>query len=68
MVDVADTNVVLGVKWMYSIGDHTVNYQIPEMKFQDSKGVLRVVRAQHTYPNQVVSCNSMISMLRHGDI
>ena len=38
------------------------------MKFQDSKGVLRVVRGKHTYPNQVVTCNSMISILRHGDI
>ena len=68
MFDVADTNVVLGVKWFYSIGEHTTNYQIPEMKFQDSKGVLRVVRGQHTYPNQVVTCNSMRSILRHGDI
>ena len=38
------------------------------MKFQDSKGVLRVVRGQHTYPNQVVICNSMRSILKHGDI
>ena len=59
VVDVADTNVVLGLQWLYSIGDHTVNYQIPGMKFQDSKGVLRVARGKHTYPNQVVTCNSM---------
>ena len=38
------------------------------MKFQDSTGVLRVVRGQHTYPKQVVNYNSMISILRHGDI
>ena len=48
VVDVADNNVVLGVQWLYSIGEHLVNYQIPEMKFQDSTGVLRVVRGQHT--------------------
>ena len=53
---------------MYSTGEHTVNYQIPEMKFQDSKGVLRVVRGQHTYPKQVVNCNSVRSILRNGDI
>ena len=68
VVDFDETSVVLGVKWLYSIGEHTLNYQIPEMKFQDSKGVLRVVRGQHTYPNQVVTCNSMRSILRHGDI
>ena len=68
MVDVSDTNLVLGLQWLYYIGEHTVNYQIPENKFQYSKGVLRVVRGQHTYPNQVVNCNSMRSILKHGDI
>ena len=38
------------------------------MKFQDSTGVLRVVSGHHTYPKQVVKCNSMRSILRHGDI
>ena len=47
MVDVADNNVVLGVQWLYYVGDHTVNYQIPEMKFQDQKGVVRFERAAH---------------------
>ena len=32
------------------------------------KGVLRVVRGKHTYPNQVVNFNGMRSILRHGDI
>ena len=68
VADVADTNVVLGVQWLYSIVEDTVKYQIPKMKFQDLKGVLRVVRGKHTYPNQVVTCNSMRSILRHGDI
>ena len=47
VVSFVDTNVVLVDQWMYYIGKHTVNYQILEMKFQDSKGVLRVVRAAH---------------------
>ena len=29
VVNVADTKIVLGVQWMYSIGEHSVNYQIP---------------------------------------
>ena len=37
LVYVSDTNVALGVKWLYSIGDHTVNYQIPEMNFKIQK-------------------------------
>ena len=49
VVNVANTNVVLGVQCLYSIGEHTVNYQIPKMKFQDSKGVLRVaLRGKNT--------------------
>ena len=55
MVDVADINVVLGVQLLYYIGEHSINYQIPEMKFQDSTSVLRVVRGQHTYPKHVVN-------------
>ena len=68
MVNVANTNVFLGVKCLYSIGEHTVNYQIPEMKFQGLKGVLRVVRGQHTYLNQARTFNSMRYILRHEDI
>ena len=68
VVDFDDTNVVLGVKLMYYLGQHIGYYQIPKMKFQYLKGVLRVVRGKHTYQNQVVTCNSMRSILRHGDI
>ena len=68
MVYVADNNVVLGVQWIYSIGENSVNYQIPEMKFQDSTGALRVVRGKHTYPKQVVNCKSMRSIVSHGDV
>ena len=50
VVNVANTYVVLGVQWLYSIVENSINYQIPEMKFQYSTSVLRVVRGQHTYP------------------
>ena len=68
VVDVADTNLVLGLQRLYSIGENSVNYQILEMKFQYSTGVLRVVRGKHTYPKKLVNCNSMRSILRHWDI
>ena len=32
VVNVADTNVVLGVKWLYSIGKYTTYYQAIEME------------------------------------
>ena len=34
VVNVADTNVVLGIQWLYSIGEYTTNYRAMEMEFQ----------------------------------
>ena len=33
VVNVADTNVVLGVQWLYSIGKYTTDYRAMEMEF-----------------------------------
>ena len=33
VVNVVDTNVVLGVQWLFSIGEHSVNYQVPKNEF-----------------------------------
>ena len=33
VVNVADTNMVLGVQWLYSIANNTIGYQVPEMGF-----------------------------------
>ena len=35
VVNVADTNVVLGVQWLYYLGEHTVNYQVPKIRFKN---------------------------------
>ena len=68
VVNVPDTNVVLGVQWLYSLGEHTVNYQVPEIRFKNSEGKPILLKGMHTYPNQVVSFHSMTTILRHGDI
>ena len=34
VVNVADTNVVLWVQWLYSIGKYTMDYREMEMEFQ----------------------------------
>ena len=44
VVNVVDTNIVLGVQWMYSIGEHSVNYQIPQISFKDVEGKLVVLK------------------------
>ena len=33
VVNVVDTNVVLGVQWLYSIGKYTTDYREMEMEF-----------------------------------
>ena len=38
VVDVADTHVVLGVQWLYSIGKYTTDYRAMEMEFQGPDG------------------------------
>ena len=68
VVNVADTNLVLVVQWMYSIGEHSMNYQIPQISFKDVEGKPVVLKGINTYPDQVISAKSMISVMRHGDI
>ena len=34
VVNVVNTNLVLGVQWLYSIGDHSMNYQVPQIIFK----------------------------------
>lgn len=33
MMDALDTNIVLGVQWLYSIDKYSINYQTMEMEF-----------------------------------
>ena len=60
--------MVLGVKWLYSIGDHSVNYQIPQISFKDAEGKPVVLKGMDTYPIQVISAKSIRSIMRYGDI
>ena len=59
LVNVDDTNVVLGVQWSYSLGEHTMKNQFPERRFKNSDGKPILLRGMHTYPNKVVSSHSM---------
>ena len=68
VVNLADTNMVLGVQWLYSIGEHSMNYKIPQISFKDAEGKLVFMKGTNTYPSQLISSNGMRSILRHGDI
>jgi hypothetical protein len=44
VVDLFDTDVVLGVQWMITLGKITTNYQTLEMGFRDTEGKRVVLR------------------------
>jgi hypothetical protein len=68
VVKVPDTNVVLGVQWLYSIGKYSTNYQTMEMEFQGQDGKRVVLRGMNTYPPKVVTAKKMEAVMRHDDI
>lgn len=68
VVDVSDTNVVLGVQWLYSIGKYSTDYRTMEMEFQGLDGRRVVLRGMNTYLAKVVSSQRMEAVLRHQDI
>lgn len=68
VVDVLDTNVVMGVQWLYSLGRVTIDWQKLEMEFTGLDGKLVVLRRMHSYPPQIVSAHRIEADLRHGDI
>jgi hypothetical protein len=48
VVDLLDTNVVLGVQWMITLGKVTTNYQTLEMGFRDQDTKKVVLRGMLT--------------------
>jgi hypothetical protein len=67
VVDLADTNIVLGVQWLYSLGDITTNYKVMRMEFRDAEGRRVVLRGMTTEPPRIVSAQRMEAILRHRD-
>lgn len=68
VVDVPDTNVVLGVQLLYSLGRVTTDWKQFVMEFTGPDGKPMVLRGMHSYPPQTVSAHWMEADLRHGDI
>jgi hypothetical protein len=66
--DVPDTNVVLEVQWLYSIGKYTTDQGTMEMEFMGPDDKKVVLRAMHQYLLKIVSSHNMEAVMRHGDI
>jgi hypothetical protein len=68
MVKIPDTNMVLGVQWLYSLGRYSTNYQTMEMEFQGQDDKRVVLRGMNTYPPKVVTMKMMEAVMRWDDI
>jgi hypothetical protein len=57
VVDLSDTDVVLGVQWMITLGTITTNYQTLEMGFRNRDGKKVVLRGMSTGAPRIVSAS-----------
>jgi hypothetical protein len=68
VVDLSDTNVVLGVQWMFTLGKITTNYQTLEMGLRDQDGKKVVLRGMSIGAPKTVSSKRMERIFRHGEV
>jgi hypothetical protein len=68
LLDLSDTDVVLGVQWMITLGKITTNYQTLEMGFRDQDGKKVVLRGMSTGEPKTVSAKRMERIFRHGEV
>jgi hypothetical protein len=68
VVDLSDTDVVLGVQWMITLGKITTNYQTLEMGFRDQDGKKVVLRGMSTGAPRKILDKRMERIFRHGEV
>jgi len=67
VVGIGETNVVLGVQWLHSIGGHYQNYQTMEFKFQ-SEGKEITIRGISNGAPRVVTTKKMERTFKRGQV
>jgi hypothetical protein len=68
VVELADTKVVLGVQWLYSLGKHSINYQAMELEFRATNGKKVVLRDMSNGSLRIVLAKRMEGIFLHGDV
>jgi hypothetical protein len=68
VVDLSDIDAMLGVQWLYSLGDIGFNYQTLTMSFRDANGSRVVLRGMSTRAPLAVSTKRMERIFRHSDV
>ena len=65
VVDIPDTNVILGVQWLITLGRVTTNWKTLEMEWTEREsGKHQKIKGISTYPPQIFSAHKMEADLR----
>ena len=69
VVDILDTNMILGVQWLITLWKVTTDWKTLEMEWDDEKtGRHEKIQGHHTYLPQTVSAHMMEAIFQKGDI
>jgi hypothetical protein len=61
VMDLPDTNIILGVQWLSTLGPITTNYKTMEMSFTKESGRKVVLRGMTGNSTKVVTVNIMVA-------
>jgi hypothetical protein len=63
-MDLPDTNIILGVQWLSTLGPITTNYKSMEMSFNSGEGKRVTLKGMTKNAPRVVSTKSMEEIFR----
>lgn len=67
VVDIPNTNVILGVQWLITLGKVTTNWEDLQMEWVEKKsGEPQMIKGMHTYPSHNTSTHKTEMDLRSG--
>ena len=68
VMDLPDTNIILGVQWLSTLGPITTNYKTTEMSFTEGSGRKVVLRGMSGNTTNVVIAKHMEAIFRREEI
>jgi hypothetical protein len=66
VVDIPDTNIILGVQWLSTLGPITTNYKTMEMSFNSEEGKRVTLEGNDREAPRVVTTNECMQFLGMG--
>ena len=63
-MDLLDTNIILGVQWLSTLGPITTNYKTMEMYFTEENGKKVVLRGMTGNTHRVVTAKRMEAIFK----